>query len=128
MNTIPQENSEQSDNVIHLSPSLTKQKIKNIEKSINQIKETKREYCDEACEYIVDHLFNLTSSLGFLTDNQRVNGKELVLIEALIQSMLYRYYGLDHEFSELANSVIRVIDEDGDPVFEEDEYLEDEQA
>lgn len=122
MNTITQETTETSDdNVIHLNPNLTRQKLKNIENSIETIKETKREYCDEALEYIMDHLFNMTASLGFLTDNRRVNSKELILIEQLVQSMLYRYHGLEHEFDELANNVITIEDED-----EDDEEIEEE--
>lgn len=124
MNTITQETTETpDDNVIHLNPNLTRQKLKNIENSIETIKETKREYCDEALEYIMDHLFNMTASLGFLTDNRRVNSKELILIEQLVQSMLYRYHGLEHEFDELANNVITIEDEDDEEIEEEVDTL-----
>lgn len=116
MNTITQEDSNtKGSNIVHLNRNLTFENLQNIESAIDQIKQTKKEYCDESLDYIVEHLFNLISSLGFFADNNRINPKELILIEQLIQSALYRYYGLEHEFNALADNVI-TIEEEGDDV------------
>ena len=112
MNTTAIEKQETTNNVVQLRNAVSDTQVYNALQSIEQVKEVKREYCDEVLEFSVEHLFNCIEGFGFFSNSKRIDPKEIILLENIIQAMLYRYYGLEHPFQNLASEVITMADED----------------
>jgi len=118
MNIQTQEKSEDTkSNVVQLRNAITDTQAYNALQSIEYLKDTKREFCDEVLEFTLEHMFNCLNSAGFFTHNRKVDAREIVLIEQALQCMLYKYYGLDHPFDGMAADIIKL---DGDEELEEE--------
>jgi len=99
-------------NVIQLPTRITDIEFANIENSRNLIIEKKKEYCDEVLEYSLEHFFNCLDGFGIKFDNNRMNAKQLVMLEEICQAILYQYYGIEHPFQNIAEELISVVDDE----------------
>ena len=130
MTTQPQSTSE-INNVVQLRPMIGETQLHNATKTTEIAKEQKREFCDEVLEFVTEQLFVTIRNHGFLSDPQRVNHKDMVMVEQAVQAVLYRNFDLPHPMYEVNEKIITLTDkqgnvigegdDDGDPD-EEDEY------
>lgn len=107
---------ERPDNIIYLPTRSTAPNLLEIEQSIANIQQRKQEYCDEVSDFAMEHLIHCIKGFGFLADGSRVNGKDLVLVELAIESILYRYYGIEHPLHETVEQLISDGSEDTDEI------------
>jgi hypothetical protein len=99
-------------NVVALrTKRLSKRKLDHIEESIEQVKQTKRDYCDEILEFSMEQLVSCLHSFGTFQDSSRVTQKDMILLEQSLQSVLYRYNGLVHPLHTVVEDLIHPVDE-----------------
>lgn len=101
---------EEVSNVVPLPNKFTSDQLYNAQKSIEDAKEAKSEFCEEVLEFTMEQLFSCMKQFGFFVDPSpnRVNEKDVVLLEQAIGSILYRYQGLVHPFHEITEGLITI--------------------
>lgn len=73
----------------------------NANQSREYMKASKAEFCDEVVEYTMEQVFYILQSMGALQDGRRVNEHDVMLIGEALESLLHRYYGIEHDFHDL---------------------------
>ncbi len=102
-----------NDNVVQLPTYASEKQLFDAQSSIKFAKDVKAEFCREAGEFAFEQLFANFKAFGFFQDgNSRVNVKDILLVEQAIESILFRYYGLDHQMHGVVEGMFFVTDED----------------
>lgn len=99
-------------NVIQLPNALSDIQFHNAQSSIDQVREAKQEMCEEVLVFTLEQTITCLRGFGFLLDSNRVHDKDVALVELALESMLYRYHGMQHKMHEIVETMIGLEDED----------------
>lgn len=101
-----------SNNVIQLN-RISGQRLLNAEQTIEAAKNLRIDLVDDVTEIVIENIKSIYFSTGII-DNERLDGRDLMMIEQSIQASLYRYYGLEHPLHEIIETTFDISESDGE--------------
>lgn len=103
-----------NNNVVSLHKNLDQPSIKNIEDAIETAKQIKTDISDDLTDVVMENAMGMLTTYGIIADNNRVDTRDIIMLETAIQSMIYRYYGIEHPLHEVTEEVIKIEEEETD--------------
>lgn len=104
--------SQEPSNVIQLPFKNDPLRLNNINQTIELVTEQKKEYIDTALDFTLEHVYNVLRSMGFLLNEERVEEKDLAMLELVLESIMFRHHGFEHKLHAVTEHIISINDED----------------
>ena len=95
------------DNIVQFPKKISNESFPlSIEQSYEHIENVRRDYCDEVCADVMEAAFSVLSSYGITVKPDEQNVKLIVFVEEAIKSMVYSTKKLNHDFQNIADTLI----------------------
>lgn len=102
--------------VIHFHPRTLKAlDIENIEATIESAQQQKRLFVTEVTDFAMDQLVAIFQSFGIFLDSPKIDTRDMVLLEQVLEGIGLRYYRIHHPVHDLIESSIQ-LSEDAEEV------------
>jgi hypothetical protein len=112
---------EEKSNIHFLKRNMDEQHLKNVDDSINYIKDVRKEFSNEVTDFAMEQTIACIKQFGALSDGGRCKTQDFILLENAIQAIIYRYYNLEHPLHPITDDMFVIEDEES-----EDEELPEE--
>lgn len=108
-------------NVVSLNRNIEPTILANIEQSMETAKQIRENLVEDTKEIMMEQFVGSLAIFGVFIE--KVNYKDLIMIENAFASMLSRYYGIDHPLHEVTDEVFQFDNEDQEDQVDEEQPL-----
>lgn len=118
MSTVPKADDKPTSNVIRFPHRHAQVSPPTSEIARESIEQVKFEHCREAGEFIYEQTMGVALSFGYFINPDKMNAKDMKMVEETIFSALCRYAGVDHPLHDLIDTMM--YDEETDELVDVD--------